>query len=595
MKKRYVLSAFALLLIACGKETETLLPETPEEQQPGTEQPEQHPIVFHSKAVDDGTKVEINGFDLKFSTDEKIAVASYNYASETSPICSDYATFDDQSGTITEACASGDFIPHTTEYGSGWAGAASAISFYSYYPYSEALSISGTTATVTNLAATQDGTVNNIVCWAKGSTIASAAEVTAGNAPSFAFTPVCALLKLTIQNNSGIAASISDITLRATGGNISGDASLNLLTGALSGGSSTSVAYHPASALGVDHSGSQTIYLGLIPNASITDWTISITDSRGTHFLYEYSLNNDLPAALLPGRLYDRTITISGITGVATLATPYTYNGVKFVRGFLKRSENTTTEATKMSISDATSNPFELIDFARATDDSYKQMYFANTDLNTIFNGTSGTNFDSNSIQIGEHYYKVPSKTNYETITKTAAERTSNKPTINSTPKAWALVMVTLSDSKSATGTEYKDLGFQSANTTANYLRGFLFFPDSSNAFCSYIDNSKCDALSEVIWGNQTTPSPNTITTTQLMTLINGGCLFLPAIGGRNGSDSAFVGRGNTGYYWSSTYKSTTTAWLWMFSQGQEGDWYYYRMASYASSRIFPVALVNAN
>lgn len=597
MKKLLALPVLTalLMMLACDKVSEETVQETP--NTPETEQLDLTPIVFQSKAADD-TRVAIDGYDLKFSVGENIAVASYDYTNETSLLCSDYATFDDEKGSITEPSASGKFNPQNEQYGSKWASSASLISFYSYYPTTAAAPIiTGTTATVSNIAATQDGTVNHIVCWAKGSKVATAAEVTAGNAPSFAFSPVCALLKLNIVNSDDNAASITSLSLEATttSGYITGVASLNLLTGSLSGGSSTTITYSPDSPLAIANNGTQVIYLALIPNASITDWTLNITDSRGEHFLYETSWGDkDLPTALLPGRMYERTLTISSITGVSDLTPPYTYNGVKFVRGFLKRTDNTSTSQTNMRFSDATVNPFEMIGFARATDDSYNQMYFAISDVNTIFGGTSGSSFESNSLQIGGHNYKVPSKDDFEAITKTATARTSNKPSINGNKKAWALVMVTLTDSESATGTDYKDLGFQSANTNANFLRGMLFFPDNGQVICSHIDASKCDAITEEIWGDQTNLSPNTITTTQLMALIDNGCLFLPAIGGRSGTDDSFVGRGNSGYYWSSTYKSSTRAHLLMFSNGSGSETYYYKITDYGIARKFPVPLVDA-
>lgn len=579
MKKLFILSVLSgLVMIACSKSETEKKDNTQEVQE---EQPVRNPIKFTSEA----SKVGIDGYALQFDPGDNIAVVSYDYANETTKVCSDYAVFD---GKVTSP--SGTFTPNEYEYGDNWAGEADALSFYSFYPTSAALAISGTTATVGNITASQDGSLSSIVCWAKGSNIASSDEVKDGKVPSFSYSPVCALLKLNIVNNTPyVATSISNITFTAGSGNIAGNASLDLITGKLTGGNSSTITYEPASSLEIAGEGSATIYLAFIP-ATVSSWSIALTDSRGATCTFE--LNKNMPTSLLPGRLYERTLSINSIINVS--GSSGTYNGVKFVRGFLKRTDNTSTSQTDMRFSDATVNPFEMIGFARATDDSYNQMYFAISDVNTIFGGTSGSSFESNSLQIGGHNYKVPSKDDFDAITKTATARTSNKPSINGSKKAWALVMVTLTDSESATGTDYKDLGFQSANTAANFLRGMLFFPDNGQVICSHIDDSKCDAITEEIWGDQTNLSPNTITTTQLMALIDNGCLFLPAIGGRSGADDSFVGRGNSGYYWSSTYKQSNRAHLLMFSNGSGSETYYCKITDYGIARKFPVPLVDA-
>lgn len=527
------------------------------------------PIVFQSKAADD-TRVAIDGYDLKFSVGENIAVASYDYTNETSPLCSDYATFDDEGGTITEPSASGKFIPQNEQYGSKWASSASVISFYSYYPTTAAApSITGTTATVSNIAATQDGTVNHIVCWAKGSKVATAAEVTAGNAPSFAFSPVCALLKLNIVNSDDNAASITSLSLEATtSGYITGVASLNLLTGSLSGGSSTTITYSPDSPLAIAKNGTQVIYLALIPNASITDWKLNITDSRGEHFLYETSWGDkDLPTAILPGRMYERTLTISSITGVSDLAS-YTYNGVPFVRGFLKREDKTKTEASDMSISDATDDPLELLEYAnKSITDSYN-MFFSKTDINSIF-GSSGTG----SISISEQSYKVATESNLQGLYALANSRDSNVPTINGTQKTWSFLRVTLADSN------YPEKGFLGDKS---YIGGILYFPDGASVLCTDINKDKCEEQSASI-----TASPNTVTTTTLKLLVNGGCLFIPLVGGENGDRNDWTSRGKNGYCRSATNTQTLVI--------NNTDKYSQTTAGYNIDRHFPVMLIYAD
>lgn len=562
MKKIIIPLIAAILLAGCGKEQNNDMAEAVINGGSVL-----NPIVFTSTASDKGTKVEIDGYSLKFSVEENIAVASYNFASETTPLQIDYATFDG-----AEASASGTFTPHTHAYGAEWAGAASAVSFYSYYPTTaEDPTISGTTATITNIGTSQNGTLSNIVCWAKGSHVATAAEVTAGNAPSFHYAPVCSLLKLTIVNNDDTnATSLSSITLTATSGNnIAGDASLNLLTGSFSGGSSKTITYRPASPLEIAKNGTQVIYLALIPNASITDWTLNITDSRGEHFLYETSWGDkDLPTALLPGRMYERTLTISSITGVSDLTPPYTYNGVKFVRGFLKRTTTDSTDASDMRISDATDDPLELLEYAnKSITDSYN-MFFSKTDINSIF-GSPGTG----SISISEQSYKVATESNLQGLYALADSRDSNVPTINGTQKTWSFLRVTLADSN------YPEKGFLG---NKSYIDGILYFPDGASVLCTDINKDKCEVQSASI-----TESPNTVTTTTLKLLVNGGCLFIPLVGGENSGRNDWTSRGKNGYCRSATDTQTLVI--------NNTDKYTHSTAGYNVDRHFPVALVYAD
>lgn len=579
MKKTILLSlAAAFLFYGCGKETpvEQIPADSPEE--PSVVDPVLKPIVFTSKASDDDVKVTLDGFNLKFTEGDKIAVASYNFASETSPIHSNYATYDG-----TETSASGTFTPASgSEYGATWAGSASAVSFYSYYPTTAAPSISGTTATVTNIAATQDGTVSNILCWAKGSQVATAAEVTDGNAPSFNYSPVCALVKLTIKNVDTINAASLNVSWTATSNSfIAGSASLNLLTGVLSGGDAKTVSYSSgASPIVLEKAGDDDevdIYLSFIP-AEITSWDLSITDSR-ENFVLSTSLDRDWPTMLLPGRMYARTLSVSHVTGVT--GSLGTYAGVPFVRGFLKRTGSDNTAVADMSISDATADPLEILNYTNkaSSEDSYN-MYFSWNELNTIFGGTASNSFETNTIKLGEANYKVPSQTNLETLTSTTR---SNAPSINGTAKAWSCVKVTLTDSFSAFGTDYSNKGFESNNTSSDYIKGILFFPDSSTITCSDIDASKSDVFSSDIY-----QSPNEITSSQLMALVKGGCLFLPFVGGHT-TAPAWNSRGSNGYIWSSSYTAGRV--LLVFESGSGNI----STSTYNGTRHFPVMLIDAD
>lgn len=587
MKRIVVLFAMAVLFF-CGCNKDQIGNKASEE---GASSTIMKPIKFTSYASESDktveSKVEINGYDLKFSVGERMAVVSYNFASETTPLQKDYAVFDGST-----ASASGTFTPSEHNYGEEWAGTASAVSFYSFYPSPAAApTITKTNATVTNIAAEQDGTLSSIVCWAKGSNVATADEVKDGSAPSFNYSPVCALLKLSIVNNDNAnATSLSSIVLRAkSGNNIAGNAILNLLTGAISAapsGSSSSVAYTPASALQLaKDGGSTTVYLSLIPT-TITSIDFAFTDSRSgaaIDYAYTASLNKDLPAALLPGRLYERTLTISSIIPTSVSGSAGTCAGVKFVRGFLNRTSPTTTTVSDMLISDATTNPLEILDYTNqaASADSYN-MYFAFNELLTIMGGASGSSFESNTISISGSSYKVASKANLEALTSTTR---SNAATINGSEKAWSCVKVTLTDSKAACGTDYYNRGFSANTTSDNFIKGLLFFPDGATVSCNSINAANCD-----IFTKELIADPSTITSSQLKVLVKGGCLFMPFVGGHTNTPT-WNSRGGNGYLWTSTY---TTGSVILVIDGSSTP-ASINTTTYSAKRHFPVMLVDVN
>lgn len=584
MKKFFVFPVMAVLLITgCDKEIAgNSADETVDN--PAIENPESKPIVFTSFASEDGTKVEIDGYDLKFSVGEKIAVASFNFASETEPIISDYAEFQGE-----EASASGTFVPAEHKDAAEWTEGASAVSFYSYYPTSGAPDIPETTATVSNISATQDGTINNIVCWAKGSHVATAEEVIDGKVPSFNFSPVCALVKLTIKNEEEITASLNVELTATSDGNIAGPASLNLLTGVLSGGESKNITYNSGeSPIVLESDGEIDIYLSFIPGV-ISNWNLSVTDSRDNYVISTYSLNKEWPTTLLPGRMYAREFTITHITGVT--GSLGTYAGIPFVRGFLKRNSTETTTDTDMSISDATVNPLELLTYMNMHGDNFTSwkddvqcMYFDWNGLRKIFTGSSDlASFETSTITYNDKNYSVASKSNLEELVST---NRSSQPTINGVNKAWSVINVSLTDSQAALGTDYSDKGFVGNDSNSDKVKGILFFPDGGTVICEDINAQKCDSVS-----GDNFDDPNTINCSQLKVLVKGGCLFLPMSGGQNGS--AWTNRGAWGYVWSSTVykneKGDDGRGILRISKGTSD------FGTYAGGRHFPVLLVEAN
>ena len=125
MKKQILTAALLLMaVIACNKTMDN----------PGKPQEKGAPISFTSNAQG-GTKVTLDGLNLKWAAGDKIAVYSYK-GTETTPTGKDLCDLSSGAGE-----SSGNFTPETETFGTDWVkdGAASdAYTFDSWYPASAA-------------------------------------------------------------------------------------------------------------------------------------------------------------------------------------------------------------------------------------------------------------------------------------------------------------------------------------------------------------------------------------------------------------------------------------------------------------------------
>ncbi len=300
MKTRYILPAFVLLsLVGCNKE-EPLIQEpfSPAEGQKETS------FAFTSR-MDEITKVTI-GTDnsLYWANDDQIGVSNYKGAAR---IQTDVASLSGGEGTSV-----GTFSPDNHTTNSDWYLAndvnSQTYSFYAYYPGTSTVP----TDQVVNVSVSDTqkqslGFGKYIVSYAAASISKSA--LASGTAPDFSFSPKNALLKLTLCNDSAIPVKISSIQI-ASSANIAGDATLNLGTGVLSSGSSTSITYTPSNSIEIAAGGvaSEPVYLSLLPCAP---GSLTVTLNQAG---FKYTVADITLDTVESGHVYAKEAAISSVS-----------------------------------------------------------------------------------------------------------------------------------------------------------------------------------------------------------------------------------------------------------------------------------------
>ncbi len=300
MKTRYILPAFVLLSLAgCNKE-EALVQEpfSPADGQKETS------FAFTSR-VGEITKVTI-GTDnhLFWSADDQIAVSNYK---DDGRIQTDVASLSGGEGTSV-----GTFSPDNHTTNSDWYLAtdvnSQTYSFYAYYPGTSAVP----TDQVVNVSVSDTqkqslGFGKYIVSYAAASISKSA--LASGTAPDFSFSPKNALLKLTLYNNTAIPVKISSIQI-ASSANMAGDATLNLGTGVLSSGSSTSITYTPSAPIEIAAGGvaSEPVYISLLPCAP---GSLTVTLNQAG---FKYTVADITLETVESGQVYAKEAAISSVS-----------------------------------------------------------------------------------------------------------------------------------------------------------------------------------------------------------------------------------------------------------------------------------------
>ncbi len=312
MKTQYILPAFVLLALAgCNKE-EALVQEpfSPTEGQKETS------FAFTSH-VGEITKVTI-GTDnrLFWSADDQIAVSNYK---DDGRIQTDVASLSGGEGTSL-----GTFSPDNHTTNSDWYLAndvnSQIYNFYAYYPGTSTVP----TDQVVNVSVSDTqkqslGFGKYIVSYAAASISKSA--LASGTAPDFSFAPKNALLKLTLCNNSAIPVKISSLQI-ASSANMAGDATLNLGTGVLSSGSSTSITYTFSNPIEIAAGGvaSDPVYLSLLPCAP---GSLTVTLNQAG---FKYTVADITLDSVESGHVYAKEAAISSVSRELAIANSNTTN-----------------------------------------------------------------------------------------------------------------------------------------------------------------------------------------------------------------------------------------------------------------------------
>ena len=223
------------------------------------------------------------------------------------------------------------------------------------------------------------------------------------------------------------------------------------------------------------------------------------------------------------------------------------FGGIKFKPAFLRRTDGNATVGATLELD---ADPFVLLKYNQSANDRefgefQKRMLFNWTDLAEIFGhaaqgeGVNYANDISNTVTIGGKQYRLPSGTEWNRLTATP---NSGRATVNYYPASFAAVKVDLSGDAT-----YKDLGWDAAaphnsNTNADYILGYLFFPDESVILDSKILVASLNGYYAMTASN--------LTADDIRNYVNHGCIFLPAIGSFSGY--RWYNRGQSGYYWSS-------------------------------------------
>ncbi len=286
-----------VILAGCNKE------QAPVQEEPATV-PQEGTFAF-SSSTEAVSKVILNSDNSMFwAAGDKIAVYDYK-ASEL--YAKDIAVLTGGEGT-----ALGTFAPSTLTANTGWYNAEDATSqaynFYAVYPGGSEASDPTDGSVAVNVATSQQGSLGvgkYIVSYAAASTTKSA--LAGGSAPNFAFAPKSALLRLTLRNDTDIPVKVSSIQVAASTAHIAGDATLNLSTGVLSSGTSTSLTYTPSAPIEIaaGTASSVPVYISLLPCAP---GTLTVTLNQAG---FVYTVDDITLATVESGHAYSKKVTIS--------------------------------------------------------------------------------------------------------------------------------------------------------------------------------------------------------------------------------------------------------------------------------------------
>lgn len=240
MRKLFFVPALLVLtLVGCNKIIDAPVDNAESPEKITEKETEGVPVTFSTQTQGSETKVTLDGLQLKWAASDQIAVYSYK-GEVVDPTAKDLCTLSSEPGSAT-----GSFRPITYTYSSQWVTEGSdedVYTFYSWYPATSAPT--ATSEALSQVATTQHvsvGVGSYLICWATGNATKTRAEVVAGDVPHFSYTPKVSIVNVSLQNTTGSDITIKKIIVTSSSGNIAGNVSLNVKTGAISGGTSDKV------------------------------------------------------------------------------------------------------------------------------------------------------------------------------------------------------------------------------------------------------------------------------------------------------------------------------------------------------------------
>ena len=239
------------------------------------------------------------------------------------------------------------------------------------------------------------------------------------------------------------------------------------------------------------------------------------------------------------------------VSGVHT--TP-TFGGVKFKPAFLYRTSGTATTTATLQLRNMADDPFILLQHNQpgsgntgsAITEQNRRMFFTWNELAEIFGHAAqgqGANYNGNITKmktIGDKSYRLPTSGEYSALIETPS---TGRATVNYYPASFAAVKVDLSADANYSNKGWDHTKAYNASAAANYIMGYLFFPDNMVVRASKISLASLNGR----WST----TYSSLTAAELKEFTNHGCMFLPATGYSPGSDWYY--RGTNGFYWSGT------------------------------------------
>ena len=280
------------------------------------------------------TRASLSGSDLRWQNGDKIAIYEYLGAD----------LFQKDICSTTSDTRSGEFTPENNTYNTDWITNAGSdlekYAFCAYYPESGLKNPVDDAVILTNVSNVQSGTPDgigpNLICWARDDSRTRADILSGAGYPTLSFSPRMAIININVNNSTDTPLTITELTVTADEGILSGAAELHIPTGALTVindelyPGSSSISASPS--VVAQQAGEVTIPIAVLPNSEISSLSFNMVASSGGH-IYSVVIPDAPISNIISGYIYevDAGITAihrkaSGVTVISPAATLWTGN-----------------------------------------------------------------------------------------------------------------------------------------------------------------------------------------------------------------------------------------------------------------------------